>query len=158
MNDIISHLGIVDSISSGVVHVRITQSSACSSCKIASACSSAESKEKIIDVECINTDVFSIGQEVEVIAAAGVGFKAVLVAFIIPAIIIFAMVAWMINIGYSETMAALAGIGVVAIYYIGVHLLDKRLSKELTFTVKPLKKNGNTAERLTKSWREPDVI
>ncbi len=158
MNDIISHSGIVDSITRGVVHVRITQNSSCASCKVASVCNSSESKEKIIDVECINTDIFSVGQEVEVIAAAGVGFRAVLFAFAIPAVLLFASVAWIMSIGQSETVAALGGLVVVAAYYICIHMVDKRLKKKLVFTVRPLKQKGDIGERLTQSWRKPDEV
>ena len=46
----ISHTGIVEAIEDGKIIVRIEQTSACSTCKVAGHCSTAKSKEKVIDV------------------------------------------------------------------------------------------------------------
>jgi hypothetical protein len=67
-NNVISHIGVVDSIAEGMVCVRIVQSSACSACKVASYCNSAESKEKIIEVRCSDADSYAVGQKVTVMA------------------------------------------------------------------------------------------
>lgn len=108
MSNQISHKGIIDSISRGVVHVRIVQSGACSSCKVASYCNSAESKEKIIDVKCADTQQYAVGQDVTVMAAPSVGAKAVVLAFIIPTIILLATIAICVSSGVSDGISALA--------------------------------------------------
>ena len=48
--DTIRHSGIVDSVSGDCIKVRILQTSACASCKVAGYCNASESKEKIVDV------------------------------------------------------------------------------------------------------------
>ena len=78
MSNVISHKGIIDSIEGGVAHVRITQHSACSSCKVASYCNSAESKEKLIDARVSEPSRHHVGDEVSVMAAQSVGTKAVI--------------------------------------------------------------------------------
>ncbi len=133
MSNQISHKGIIDSISRGVVHVRIVQSSACSSCKVASYCNSAESKEKIIDVKCADTQKYAVGQDVTVMAAPSVGAKAVVLAFVIPTIILLATIAICVSSGVSDGISALAGVLSLVPYYIGLYLYRNRLEQILTF-------------------------
>ena len=131
----ISHAGIIDSISGGVVHVRIVQSSACSSCKVADYCNSAEHKEKIIDVRCANTSKYSVGQEVTVMATPAVGAKAVIMAFVIPTVILLVTIATCIGCGTSEAVAAMAGIIAMVPYYIVLYLNRGKLERILTFYI-----------------------
>lgn len=133
----ISHKGIIDAIEAeeGMVHVRIVQHSACSSCKVAMHCASSESKEKIIDVRCADTSRYSIGQEVNVMAAQGVGFKAVLIAFCIPAILILATVAIALLCGASEAMAALLALCTLPIYFGVAWMSRSKLEKVLRFWI-----------------------
>lgn len=132
----ISHSGIIDSISNGVVHVRIVQSSACSSCKVASYCNSAEHKEKIIDVRCANTQKYEVGQNVMVMAAPSVGTKAVVLAFIIPIVILLTAIAVCLNLGTSEGIAALVGVAAMIPYYFILYLNREQLERVLTFYIK----------------------
>lgn len=133
MANIISHTGIIDSISHGVVHVRIVQSSACHDCKIASHCSSAESKEKIVDVFTPNASAYNVGQEVTVMAAAMVGAKAVVLAFIIPTALILAVVMGIINFGLSDLTAAISGLLSLVPYYILLYVFEDKIRKQMVF-------------------------
>lgn len=135
MSNVISHIGTIDSISEGMVQVRITQSSACSSCKIASHCTSAESKEKLIDVKCTNASDYTIGQEVNVMAASAVGAKAVLIAFVVPTILVIGVIVGCLNAGLTELSAALAGLAALIPYYIILYMLKAKLEKVLTFWI-----------------------
>lgn len=139
MSTDILHSGIVDSISDEVVRVRIVQSSSCAACKVASYCTSAESKEKFIDVKCSDTSRFSIGQEVTVATDNSNGAKAVMLAFAIPAVLLFATVAMCIFSGISEGYAALAGVAILVPYYLAIYFFNDTLKRELTFTITPNK-------------------
>ncbi len=131
----ISHSGIVDSIFGEMVRVRIVQSSSCSTCKVASYCSSAESKEKIIDVRSTTPQRFKIGQKVNVTTEASNGGKAVILAFAIPAILLLAAVAISIMSGLSEALAALIGILILIPYYLIIYFMNDTLSKEISFRI-----------------------
>ena len=50
MDERIEHQGIVESVEDDCVKVRIVQVAACAECKAKSLCSSAESKEKVREV------------------------------------------------------------------------------------------------------------
>src|SRR5574344_588031 len=135
MGSHISHSGIIDSISGEMVKVRITQSSACNACKVASYCSSTESKEKIIDVICNDTSRFSVGQKVTVSTDTANGTKAVILAFAIPSALLLGTIAGCIYAGMSEALAALIGIVVLVPYYLAIYFMNDTLTKKLTFTI-----------------------
>jgi len=135
-DNLISHEGIIDRISNGVAHVRIVQNSACTSCKVASYCNSAESKEKIIDVRCIDESKYAVGQAVTVLAAQSVGMKAVVLAFIVPTILLLATIMGCVGYGLSDGIAALAGVGILLPYYFVLYLNRKKLENILTFYLK----------------------
>lgn len=136
MSNEIAHVGVIDSISEGAVHVRIVQNSACSSCKVASYCNSAESKEKIIDVRCADGSKYTVGQEVTVMAAQAVGAKAVVLAFVIPTVLLLTAVAVCIGYGMSDGIAALTGVAALVPYYVILYLNRGILEQILTFYLK----------------------
>lgn len=145
MNDQIKHDGIVDSILDGKhLRVKIVQSSACASCKIASHCTSSESKEKIIDITTRDTSTYAVGEEVIVMTSNKVGATAVTLAFVIPTILVLATVLGIINLlpkevlgqeNAREALAAVAGIIILIPYYIGLYCFRKKLQRTVTFSV-----------------------
>lgn len=135
MSNRISHIGTVDSVSGNLVRVRIVQHSACVGCKAAAACNSAESKEKIIDVRCLDASQYKLGQEVTVIAAPAVGAKAVALGFAIPLVVLLAVVVGAIQMGVSEAWAALGGIVALIPYYIILYLCRSKLERMFTFYI-----------------------
>lgn len=72
MTNIITHQGIVENISGSQVFVRIIQTSACSTCSVKGHCSSADSKEKVIEVTDTSS-AWKIGDEVTIIGATSMG-------------------------------------------------------------------------------------
>lgn len=72
----------MESAVDGCVRVRIVQTSACASCKIASHCNAFEQKEKVIDVfDSQASEVYKRGDNVVVMISQRVGMNAVLVGF-----------------------------------------------------------------------------
>ena len=133
MSNVISHKGILDSIEGGVAHVRITQHSACSCCKVASYCNSAESKEKLIDARVSEPSRYHVGDEVTVMAAQSVGTKAVILAFVIPLILMMSTIATVVRATGNEMWAAVSGIAILVPYYALLYMLRNRLARQLTF-------------------------
>lgn len=136
MADQITHDGIVDGISKAMVRVRIVQNSACSACKVATYCTSSESKEKLIDVPCLEADNYTIGQKVVIIGSSSIGMKAVLLAFAIPSVLLLAAIVISIRCGMSEVLAALTGVLVLIPYYILLYACKAKLTEMLTFRLR----------------------
>ncbi len=135
----IKHDGIVDSIETDCVHVRIVQASACAACGAKSLCSAAESKEKIVDVYGADVKAFQVGQRVMVEGAATMGMKAVRLAFLFPLLLLIAAMAiamWMTQ--GNEAIAALSALLVLAVYFLVLFACKKRLMNEFAFSIKTI--------------------
>ena len=88
----ISHEGIITSINEDEVQVKILSKSSCGSCNIKGACNMSEMQEKIITIPTPKDKNLSIGQEVKVSMGLGQANKAVVFAYVIPLIILVAMI------------------------------------------------------------------
>ena len=94
MADTIRHQGIVENINGTHLQVRIVQTSACASCSIKGHCSSADTKEKLIDV-IDESSSYQPGDRVWVVGELSMGVMAVLFAFVFPfLVLIFSLFAY----------------------------------------------------------------
>ena len=142
----IKHDGIVITVNGdGTVLVRIVQTSACASCKAKAMCASAESKEK--EILAIGDGLLAIGDEAEVMVQQKIGWKAVLLAYILPFVVLMAVVAlgnWLWTIGDGQLAMGKNGeaiIGTVAlcamgVYYIVLGFFKDKIQKEFSFTAR----------------------
>ena len=78
---------------------------------------------------------YSIGEEVNVSARQTMGLMAVLLCYVLPLIILVAILAAMTFLGYSEGISALATLGCLAIYFALLGLTHKHISKKVVFTI-----------------------
>lgn len=138
-NNTIDHLGVVESIEGSHLSVRIVQTSACVSCSVKGHCSSADSKDKIIDIIDETAPSYEVGEQVMVVGRTSMGMMAVALAFIIPFLILiislFVFMAWI----KSELYAALFSLLILVPYYFLLWLNKTRLKQQFTFTIKPIK-------------------
>lgn len=139
MANTIQHRGIVENINGSQLQVRIVQASACSGCSAKGHCGSADSKEKLVDI-IDETLLYSIGEEVIIIGETSMGMQAVLIAFILPFIILIAVLFISIHLtGGNEVFSSLISLGMLIPYYIVIWLSRKKLKKNFSFTIKPIK-------------------
>ena len=134
MSNIIRHNGIIDSVAEGMVKVRILQTSACAACSLAKHCNSAESKEKIIDVAC-ESPRYRVGQQVVVSVAASMGYRAVLLGFGLPFVVLVAVIVLAFALTSDEPFAALLGIASLIPSYLLLYLCRDRISTTLSFGI-----------------------
>ena len=136
MNNSIRHSGVVESAVDGCVRVRIVQTSACASCKIASHCNAFEQKEKVIDVfDSQASEVYKRGDNVVVMISQRVGMNAVLVGFVLPFLVLVLALFITLNITGKESLAALISLCALLPYYLCVYFCRRRLRKKLSFTI-----------------------
>ena len=76
-NNTIKHLGIVENIQGSHLSVRIVQTSACAACSAKGHCSSADSKDKIIDIIDTAASSYQVGEKVMVVGETSMGMMAV---------------------------------------------------------------------------------
>ncbi len=135
MSNKIKHSGVVDSVDGENVMVRILQSSACSGCKVASHCNASETKEKMVEVAVEESAHYKVGDSVVVVADATVGFQASLYGYLLPLLCMVLTLVIVLNLAGSEGMAALAALGILIPYYVGLYFLRNRLKRKLTFHI-----------------------
>ena len=135
MSNKIKHSGVVDSVDGESIKVRILQSSACSGCKVASHCNASETKEKWVDVAVEEGTHYQVGDSVVVVADASVGFQASLYGYLLPLLCMVLTLVVILNLTGSEGTAALAALGILIPYYLGLYLFRNRLKRKLTFHI-----------------------
>lgn len=136
MAELISHKGKVISSGQGIISVEIVSESACSACHAAGLCGMSESRKKIVEVPAVRGRDFSVGQEVEVCLAPKTGLKAVLLSYVIPAMILLILILSLPLIGLGELAGGLLAVAGVALYYLILYLFKGRLAGEYEFYIR----------------------
>ena len=132
----IKHDGIVIAVNGdGTVLVRIVQTSACAACKAKAMCASAESKEK--EILAIGDGLLAVGDEAEVIVQQKMGWKAILLAYMLPFIIMMTVVAiGNGQLGIREEVIGTAALCAMGVYYIVLGFFKDKIQKEFSFTAR----------------------
>ena len=135
MDEMIRHTGVVRSVNGYMAHVEITQTSACSACKARSMCMSAESRQK--EMDCVMLEAMQPGDEVEVEVRERLAWKAVLLAYILPFVVMIGLIAVLdYTTDWSEAVVGTLSLCGIALYYIGLSVFKHRLQKEFSFTAR----------------------
>ena len=147
----IKHDGIIIALNEdGTALVRIVQTSACAACKAKAMCASAESAEKEMTVVLLGDEQWAVGNEVEVMVQQKMGWKAVVLAYLLP---FFVMLAVMFvgngllamgdgEIGLlgdeakREAVLGTVALCAMALYYLVLGMFKDKLQKEFSFTAR----------------------
>ena len=135
MEEHVSHPGVVVGIGEQDLEIEILSASSCGSCNIKSACGMSEMKEKHITVPRPQDKEFIVGQLVSIVMSAKQGNKAALLAYFIPTLIIIVLTVILSNL-MKEWLAALVGIGALAVYYVILYFFRDRLKDKFTYEIK----------------------
>ena len=136
-NNTIKHLGIVENIQGSHLSVRIVQTSACAACSAKGHCSSADSKDRIIDI--IDTAAsWKVGDKVMVVGEMSMGMMAVVLAFVLPFVLLIVSLFLFMALMENELYAALLSLAVLVPYYFILWLNKTRLKQKFSFTIKPI--------------------
>ena len=134
----IKHDGIIIALNEdGTALVRIVQTSACSACKAKAMCASAESAEKEMTVVLLDDEQWAVGNEVEVMVQQKMGWKAVVLAYLLPFFVMLAVMfignaIWAVREEILGTVALCA----MALYYLVLGMFKDKLQKEFSFTAR----------------------
>ena len=134
----IKHDGIIIALNEdSTALVRIVQTSACAACKAKAMCASAESAEKEMTVVLLGDEQWAVGNEVEVMVQQKMGWKAVMLAYLLPFFVILAVMfignaIWAVREEILGTVALCA----MALYYLVLGMFKDKLQKEFSFTAR----------------------
>ena len=132
----VMHTGKVVSMTPQLTTVQIVSHAACSECHAAGLCGMSEYTEKAIQVPTDPYASYAVGDEVQVVLKASMGFKAVWIAYVLPLVVLLAVALGLIALGVSEVVSGLAGLAAVGVYYLMVWLFRERLQNEYVFTIR----------------------
>ena len=135
MENSIRHEGTVESVDGEHIRVRIIQHSACSACKVASHCSASESKEKIVDVFHYKQHHLRVGDAVIVGTSSHSAGKALLLGFGFPLLLLLVVIGVLFAAGVNEGITALAALGALIPYYIGLWIFRQRIADNIAFFI-----------------------
>ena len=131
----IEHEGIIDHIDGDIAHVKIDSVSACSSCHAKGVCSAADQEEKYLDVP-LHGAAYKRGDSVFVQVARHLGFRAVLMGYVYPFLLLMTVLIAMLAAGVAELRAGSIALLSIVPYYILLYLFRNRISKSFTFSIK----------------------
>ena len=134
----IKHDGIIIALNGdGTTLVRIVQTSAYAACKAKAMCASAESTEKEMTVMLLGDGQWAVGDTVEVMVQQKMGWKAVVLAYLLPFFVMLAVMfignaIWAVREEILGTVALCA----MALYYLVLGMFKDKLQKEFSFTAR----------------------
>ena len=146
----IKHDGIIIALNEdGTALVRIVQTSACAACKAKAMCASAESAEKEMTVVLLGDGQWAVGDTVEVMVQQKMGWKAVVLAYLLPFFVmlavmfigngLLAMGDGLLAMGDGAKRDAVLGtvaLCAMAVYYLVLGMFKDKLQKEFSFTAR----------------------
>lgn len=121
----------------GVVSVSINRVAACDGCHAKGHCTvSAEGEingERTMKVVNRGTEIFAVGDKVEVSITYRVGVIAVVMAYITPLVLFIASLVVAIHLGVDQGLSAGIAFVVSALYYCGVYFFRERFERVIDF-------------------------
>ena len=135
-NETIRHDGVVEAVDGARVKVRIVQASACVSCSARSMCSSAEAKEKLVDVCVADAAALTVGQQVTLVGRVADSRMAAMIAYGVPVVVLIAVLFGAYRLTGSDAQAAAWALLAVVVYYVCVRLFMRQwLQARFAFSV-----------------------
>lgn len=138
--DKVEHEGRIIGISEDFISVEIVNKSACAACHAKGVCAASDESIKVIevpyDIHTLTSD-YKTGDQVNVVMKGSLGLKAIWIAYVVPLIVLVASVVTLSLLGLSEVWVGLGTLVILAVYYFGVFLCRKKLSKIFTFYIEP---------------------
>lgn len=130
----IKHDGKVIKVENGTVIVGIIAHSACSGCHSEGLCSLSDKKEKIVNIKG-NYNV-SPGDSVTILMQQSSGYKAVVVSYVIPLVILMVCLVTLSSFYFNELASGLISIFILIPYYFVLYFFRKKINRSFNFTLK----------------------
>jgi sigma-E factor negative regulatory protein RseC len=139
----IEHTGIVTDIHDGQVHVSFIARSACSECHAKGYCLESDTKEKSVDV-LDRSGRFQKGETVNIVMKEPLGYRAILLGFFLPFIVLLMVLILVQKVTGNELKAGLLALASLVPYYLLLALFKKQIKKTFSFQLEKL--NGSPDE------------
>ena len=136
----IEHKGIVKEADTDKLIVSIITNSSCASCEVKGTCSASEVEEKEIEIRKF-TEIYKVGEQVVVFFKESLGFRALFLGYLLPFIILMAILIAATTAGLEEGIAGLMAMGSLAPYYAILYFRNKKIKKTFSFSIRKVNTN-----------------
>jgi positive regulator of sigma E activity len=134
----IEQKGVVEDIYNGLVKVNITSFSACAQCHSKKACGISESNNREIMVPVADSNFYSVGDTVEVIMKRSMGWKATILGYVFPFILVLATLLLLSSLKIREVIVGLGSLAILVPYFTALYLGRERLRNMFSFTIRKI--------------------
>jgi sigma-E factor negative regulatory protein RseC len=132
----IQHPGIIESIEANTLFVKIQPQSACGNCHSKAFCNLSESTGKIIEVKVNPGHSYKIGQEVTVTLERSLGYRALLLGYLLPFVLLLATIIVAVQLTNNEGFAALLGVLIMIPYFAMLYRFRESIKRRFEFRIK----------------------
>ncbi|MBR2104450.1 MAG: SoxR reducing system RseC family protein [Bacteroidales bacterium] len=133
-HDSINHDGQVVEISGGKVVAEILVSEACGTCQAKGLCHT-NGKRVRVEAEAEPGQEFKVGQQVRVSFTPTLAMSSVLLAYVLPLVLMFAVMFTLIAITGSQDIGCVSGLAVLPVYYTILYMLRHKLRRKFKFKI-----------------------
>ena len=131
----IEHKGTVASVERNVVRVDIEVMEACGSCASRKACAMGQGTTREILVYAEDVGSYSVGEVVRVAARQSMGVMAVVLCYVLPLVVLVAVLAIAVLSGLSEGLSAIVTLCFLVLYYAVLALFRNKIASKVVFTI-----------------------
>ncbi len=130
----IEHKGCIESIDGNQIRVRFLAISGCASCHAKGVCSAADMQEKVVEV-FDQTNQYQIGETVSIALRQSLGFKALLLGYVFPFLLVLFLLILLSIITQNEVISGVGALAVLIPYYTFLYFNKDKVRKQFTFTL-----------------------
>ena len=130
----INHDGQVVEISDNKVVAEIMVSEACGTCQAKGLCHT-NGKRVRVEAEAEPGQEFQVGQKVKVAFTPTLAMSSVLLAYVLPLVLMFAVMFTLIASTGSQDVGCLCGLAVLPVYYTILYMLRHKLRRKFKFSI-----------------------
>lgn len=98
----------------------------------------SETEEKVVTIFTSDAPAYREGEQVMVSVTRNMGLRAVFLAYVVPFLVLLASLLILLEAGLSEAAAGLISLGILALYYIVLWLMRRRIEREINFNIRKL--------------------
>ncbi|MBP5527485.1 MAG: SoxR reducing system RseC family protein [Bacteroidales bacterium] len=135
LDRIASHDGIVTAVKKSSVEVRIKAVSACATCAAHAKCGFAESKDKTVEIPSDDWQNYRQGDAVTVHIDESRGMLAVWMAYVLPALLMLAVIITLSLLHLPEWMVVASAFAVLGLYILILYLRRRKVESHFTLTL-----------------------
>lgn len=136
-NDYVDHTGIVMAVNpgAGTVLVKIDNAGDCGDCPASRLCEATGQTENTVMVTTRRASSFKKGDIVTVRGTEQMHHKAIMYATVLPCVALVAVMVAVYLLTFNQLTAALSGIGVTVLFYVGLWLCRNKIAHEFSFSI-----------------------